>query len=59
MKVEEFVTTAPPALVSPAGKICNGDPQSYFCRGPSSHSHTLFSQTHRTPAPLASVWKNT
>lgn len=59
MKVEEFVTLAPPALTSPAGKICNGDLQSYFCRGPSSHSHTLFSQIHRMPAPPASVWKNT
>lgn len=45
---------APPALTSPAGKICNGDLQSYFCRDPSSHSHTLFSQIHRMPAPLAS-----
>lgn len=55
----ESVTLAQPALTSPVGKICNGDLQSYFCRGPSSHSHTLFSQIRRMPAPLASVWKNT
>lgn len=55
---ENLLLWPSPALTSPAGRICNGDLRSYFCRGPSSHSHTLFSQTHRMPAPLASVWKN-